>query len=274
MLFQSIDQVTTMAIKKDMEYENLELSGSEPETVVETPAVETPPVEDAPSEEIPAEKTEDAEEAPADEAPVVADDGLFELPDGRRVTPAEAQREWKENFLPEFTRKSQRLADLEKGGKTDITNPPPEMKKEWQDPDYVPKSYAEIVEIAKAEAIQEIQSKQKAEETRIASVRDAINEEVASIKKIDPKLDENVLFAHANKYGFQSLTAAHQNMKDMQKAVVHTEQKVIKNLKTREADPVSDAASPASVEEDSFDQNASSNFDNASDYLAFLKSKK
>lgn len=256
------------------DYENMELSGSEvvPEKD-ETPAVETPTDTETPSEEVP-EKTEETPEVdPTEEAPVVEDDGLFELPDGRRVTAAEAQREWKENFLPEFTRKSQELARLKSGDK-DITSPSTEMKKEWKDPDYVPKSYAEIVEIAKAEAIQEIREQAKAEEARIETIKSEIDAAIADIKKIDPKLDENALFNHANKYGFQDLKAAHQNMRDMQKVAVHTEQKVLKNVKTRESDPVSDAASPVSKEDDSFDPKTMSQFDSASDFLAFLKNKK
>ncbi|HBZ37384.1 MAG TPA: hypothetical protein DEO59_02530, partial [Balneola sp.] len=35
---------------------------------------------------------------------------LYETPDGRQVTAEVLQKEWKENFLPEFTRKSQALA--------------------------------------------------------------------------------------------------------------------------------------------------------------------
>jgi len=39
---------------------------------------------------------------------------LFELPDGRKVDSTTLSKEWKENFYPEFTRRSQKLADIER----------------------------------------------------------------------------------------------------------------------------------------------------------------
>jgi predicted NAD-dependent protein-ADP-ribosyltransferase YbiA (DUF1768 family) len=39
---------------------------------------------------------------------------LFELPDGRKVDSSTLSKEWKENFYPEFTRRSQKLADIER----------------------------------------------------------------------------------------------------------------------------------------------------------------
>jgi predicted NAD-dependent protein-ADP-ribosyltransferase YbiA (DUF1768 family) len=42
---------------------------------------------------------------------------LFELPDGRKVDSTTLSKEWKENFYPEFTRRSQKLADIERTNK-------------------------------------------------------------------------------------------------------------------------------------------------------------
>lgn len=39
---------------------------------------------------------------------------LFELPDGRKVDSSTLSKEWKENFYPEFTRRSQQLADIKR----------------------------------------------------------------------------------------------------------------------------------------------------------------
>jgi len=39
---------------------------------------------------------------------------LFDLPDGRKVPAEELSKEWKENFYPEFTRRSQQLAEFKK----------------------------------------------------------------------------------------------------------------------------------------------------------------
>jgi hypothetical protein len=39
---------------------------------------------------------------------------LFDLPDGRKVDAATLSKEWKENFMPEFTKRSQALAEKER----------------------------------------------------------------------------------------------------------------------------------------------------------------
>jgi len=44
-------------------------------------------------------------------------ENLLETPDGRKVPPEELARLWKEHFYPEFTKKSQRLKELEDSAK-------------------------------------------------------------------------------------------------------------------------------------------------------------
>lgn len=254
----------------------MELSGSEEVKVdppVETPA--DPQVTDPPSKEDPADVTKGDEGAdpnpPID--PVAPAETLYELPDGRKVNAETLQKEWKENFLPDYTKKSQKLSAIERG-ELDITKPDKKEEPEWKDPEYVPKTYAEIIQIAKEEALREADEKAKAENERIQAIHNAVNAELEEIKKSDPKLDENVLFAHANKYHFSSLKTAYANMKDMKSAVVNTEQKVIKNLKTREADPVSSAATGGNADEGGYDPVAMSGFADARDFLAHIKGGK
>lgn len=255
----------------------MELTGSEDVKV--DPPVETPPadkpVTDPPSKEEPAVVEEGDEGAdpnpPID--PAAPTETLYELPDGRKVNAETLQKEWKENFLPDYTKKSQKLSAIERG-EVDITKPDKKNEPEWKDPEYVPKSYAEIIQIAKEEALREAEEKAKAESERIQAIHNAVNAELEEIKKSDPKVDENLLFAHANKYGFQSLKTAHANMKDMKNAVVNTEQKVIKNLKTREADPVSSAASGGNADEGGYDPKIMSDFSDARDFLAHIKGGK
>lgn len=216
------------------------------------------------------------DDTPADPAPEVtpkADEPiLYETPDGRKVDAETLQKEWKENFLPEFTKKSQRLAELERGGKD--LNSPKDGEPDWKKPDYVPQNYAEVIELAKREALEEIKNNAKAEEDRILAIQTAVDNEIADLKKVDPKLDENALFAHANKYGFTSLKAAHSNMSDMRKAIVDTEQRTVKNLKTRDADPISAGANGDVPENSGYDPNEMSKFDNANEYLSFIRGKK
>ena len=92
-----------------MEDETIAVPSSEStmeETPIESPSEET-------KTESPAEKVEATE-------PVEPKVELFELPDGRKVDGQTLAKEFKENFIPEFTRKSQELAELKKG--TTITN--------------------------------------------------------------------------------------------------------------------------------------------------------
>lgn len=231
------------------------------------PVVETP----APSPEVPAEE----KEVPADPTPkdpeVKDEPVLYETPDGRKVDAVTLQKEWKENFLPEFTRKSQELADL-KRGKDPISTP--DNEPEWKKPDYVPKDYAEVIELAKREAINEIQNSARAEEQRIAAVQAEVDTQLAEIKATDPKLNEDALFTHANKYGFRDLKVAYANMKDMQKVVVDTEARTVKNLKTREADPISTIAGGESPDDSGYDPRSMSQFESANAYYAYLRGKK
>jgi hypothetical protein len=65
----------------------------------ETPATEQPAEQ--------SETTESSEQA-------VVESKLYKLPDGREVTADDLYREHTENLLPEFTRRSQKLADYER----------------------------------------------------------------------------------------------------------------------------------------------------------------
>ncbi len=221
---------------------------------------ETPP---APKEEV----------TPADPTPPVVPESkeeLFDLPDGRKVNAAGLKQEY-ENLLPEFTRKSQRLAELE-GGK-DIKKPDEDVP-EWRKPDYEAKSVAEIIEIATAEAERKLNQKAEAETNRVKGIQTEVENQLGEVKKLDPKVDENALFQHANKYGFQNLKAAYVNMTDMRKVVLDTEKRVVKNVKEREADPVAGAQNGATSPDDSYDPNAMSQFANAQEYLARIKAGK
>lgn len=239
---------------------------------VPAPVVETPPADPVPSPEIPPK-----EETPVDPTPeivpeVKADEPiLYETPDGRMVDAATLQKEWKDNFLPDYTRKSQALAVIER--EKGLNNPPAKEEPAWKKPDYVPASYAEVIEIAKAEAAQQIVEGQRAESDRISAIQTEVDGQLAEIKKTDPSLDENALFTHANKYGFRDLKTAHANMADMKKAVVDTEQRTVKNLKTREADPIAAIPGGEIPGETGYDPKEMSQFESATEYLAFLKTQ-
>lgn len=194
------------------------------ETPAETPVVETP----TPTEEIPPTDT-----PPADPTPTT---DLYELPDGRKVDGTTLATEFKEKFLPDYTRKSQELARLKaKNDPTPINNPDNAnpIPEDWE-----PQSWGEVLEKAKVELRNDLirEDQQRAEQAQL--VETYVNSQLDEIKKIDPSLNEGQLFSHATKYGFTDLKSAHLNMKEMQQIRMTSEQNAIKNLNKREAEPI------------------------------------
>src|SRR3972149_7800719 len=146
-----------MTIQENYE-SNMELVDSSAPVVTPAP-VEEPKVE--PSPEVPVAPVETPADPTPDSTPKVEEPVLYDLPDGRKVDAETLARKFKENFLPEFTRKSQALAEIER--KKDITSPQDDLPA-WKKPDYVPKDYGEVIELAKAEAIREMQNASQAEQ--------------------------------------------------------------------------------------------------------------
>jgi len=130
----------------------------EPESIEVAPSAESGNVPaEAPSQ--PAVETSATSTEPEVESktPAVPEEPeLYELPDGRKVDAATLATEFKENFLPEFTRKSQKLAELEKGPTTE-TQP---SKSPYADPEYIPQSYEEIIRAAEERALQTLDQRE------------------------------------------------------------------------------------------------------------------
>lgn len=221
------------------------------ETVVETPSVETPEVQVTP-------------ETPVVETPVAT---LYDLPDGRKVTAEEVKIEY-ENLLKDYTQKSQKLSSYE-----NINKPKEEDVPEWKRPDYVPKSYAEVIEIAEQRALDRIKQERNEEDARTKEVAQLVDSQIAEIKKTDAALDESALFAHANKFGFRDLKSAHVNMQAIKQAAIDAEQRTLKNLKARGIDPISVTATPV-VDDGAIDYAAiAGGTESALDYLRRITKK-
>ena len=202
-----------------------------PEPIVEeSPSVETPVVE-TPSE---SPEAPVIQETPQVETPEAV---LYDLPDGRKATAEEVKQEY-ENLLKDYTQKSQKLAAIEN------INKPKEDIPAWKKPDYIPQSYAEVIEIAEQRAIDRIKQEREAEEARTTEVAQLVDSQIAELKKTDTALDENALFLHANKFGFRDLKSAHQNMQAIKQAELAAEQRTLKNLKARGIDPISVTNTP------------------------------
>lgn len=198
-----------------------------------TPSVAAPVVE-TPSEE-PAVVVLEVE-TPVDTP--VAEPEKFKMPDGRMLTGAEVKAEY-EKLLPDYTIKSQKLAELTKTD-SNINNLP-----EWKREGYVPKSYAEIIEIAESQALEKMAKAGQAEEAKRAEIATSIENTVAALKVKDPKLDENALFVHANKYGFRDLNMAYENMAEMKRVATVTETRVLQGA-AKKIDPIATRAGAGS----------------------------
>lgn len=200
------------------------------ETMEVTPSEEygNVPV-DSPSEEI--QSVEPTEETVSDE-PSESEEELYDLPDGRKVDAETLSREWKENFYPEYTRKSQELAKA-KNENLPINNETPYADPEWQ-----PETYAELIEITKQELRADMERERLAEIQHREAIENTVVSQLDQVKSMDPNVNENALFIHATKYKFNDLTLAYQNMKDMNRMVKDVQQTTVNNIAKRN-DPVS-----------------------------------
>lgn len=251
------------------------LESSSPEVPV-TPAPSPTPAPEATPESVnaPEAKPESAPETPVTpETPAPSEPALYDLPDGRKVDAATLSREFKEKFLPDYTRKSQELSRLKnsqppEAPKTDATPAP--AGKPWESPDWQPKDWNEVLQVATEQALERLTStdREKAEQAQL--VEQYVSSQLDEVKALDPKVDEGQLFAHATKYGFTDLKAAHINMKEMQSIRMTTEQNVLKNLKTRAAEPIAGGSGPK-VTTDEVDPANTSRFSSAADALRFIK---
>lgn len=213
------------------------------------------PAEEAPSEQPITEVTPETEPTPV--VPEEVKEELFELPDGRKVDAKTLFKEHTENLLPEFTRRSQELAELKKGSA-------PKESEDKYGADWQPQSYAELLQVAEQRALQAIEQKQTAQIEQQRAAETEVITQLEALKKNDPNLNENALFVHANKYGFRDLAVAYKNMKDMSSIVKTTQEVTAKNIAKR-VDPVSITPGATGQRPDP------SMFESATEYLRSLK---
>jgi len=206
-----------------------EVNAPAPAPELEAPVEETAaaPIEqaeapqDAPQEEL------KPEAAPSEEP------NLFELPDGRKVDAETLSKEWRDNFMPEFTRRSQALAEARKQPEPAKTEAPP-----WEDPEWVPTSWKEGMEIAEMKVWQKIQEEATREEREAKAREEYVAKEVEYIKGLDPNADINQVMSYAAKRSHTSLVTAYQALQDIEEAARRAEDRVQRNLKTRLGEPV------------------------------------
>lgn len=199
------------------------------------------------------------EAAPVAEPAAPAEAELFELPDGRKVDAVTLTKEWKENFLPDYTRKSQALAAKE------TVLPEAKPTNPLADPNYVPQTYEELALQIEARTLQKLEEKQATALAERQALEDSVSSQIAELKKGDAALNENALFLHAVKYGFRDLKAAHANMRDMSELAKSVKQATAKDIAKRN-DPVSVSPGATGARPDP------SHFSSAVEYMRSLKS--
>lgn len=241
-----------------------------PEPIVPTESIEVPPSED--NGNVPADSITPPNPAPTEPAPVAVtteettpapEATLYELPDGRKVDAETLSREWKENFYPDYTRKSQKLAEVEKVTAPATVPPTTQPTNPLTDPTYVPQTYAELAKVIRESTIEELRSQEQARVDEVKAIEDSVASQLTEIKTTDPTLNEDALFLHATKFGFRDLKLAHTNMQAMTQAV--------KDTKTITAKDIQKRNDPVSIKPGANGGNPNpSNFSNAREYLRSL----
>lgn len=196
--------------------------------------------------------------------PAATESELFELPDGRKVNAGTLAKEWKDNFMPDYTRKSQELAKTTTNTETLQTENNKPTPKIYEDPEWQPNSYAELIAIAKEEVKGDFAAEERLRIEHAAAIENTVVNQLNEIKTTDSTLNENALFNHAIKYGFKDLKLAHQNMKDMSEVIKKTQTVTAANI-ARRNDPVSISPGATGAKPNP------SNFGNAVDFLRSLK---
>jgi hypothetical protein len=214
----------------------------------------------ASSADAPSEPTETVTPAETKETAQPAEPVLYELPDGRKVDGETLGKEWKENFLPDYTRKSQTLAEIERNKVTSTETP----QSKYADPNYAPQTYEEILQEAEMRAVRAVEAKEQARISERQAIENEVVNQLSEVKKLDPSVNENELFLHATKYGFQNLVKAHANMKDMRD--------VMKKVQTTTAANIAKRTDPVSVSPGATGQRPDpSQFSSALDYLKSIQ---
>lgn len=210
--------------------------------------------------EAPSEPTEPVTPTEPTETVKPTEPELYELPDGRKVDAETLTKEWKENFLPDYTRKSQELAKA----KPTETLPETKPASPLSDPNWTPSSYSELVQIAKQEMKADLQKEDQQRIDQQIALENEVGSQLSEVKKLDATVNENALFLHATKYGFRDLRQAHQNMKDMSEMAKKVQTTTAQNIAKR-SDPVSVSPGANGAKPDP------SHFSSARDFLRSLK---
>lgn len=197
----------------------------------------------------------------------------FTLPDGRVVDGEGVLREYK-YLLSDYTKKSTKLKEYEKNITAINSTQTPTYEKPWQDPNWVPQTYAELIEASVQAAKDAEAAKEAAYEEEERQINEYIDSQLSELKKVEPNLNEDLLFQHATKYGFQDLQAAYQNMKDFNVTISKVREQAVKEIQQRKTEPVAGIPSGTPTTSTGVDMGISQRFGSAIEYLQALRGNK
>ena len=157
-------------------------------------------------EELEQDAVEDIEDSQADENEH-SNDGVEDAPETFKVGDVEYTADQVKDFekkakdyealLPDYTRKSQKLAEIDKQGQETS------HKSRFSDPNYKPKDYQEFYQDVKNEIEAEKARETEARNQETQKVKDQVDSFMAEIKSKDPNFNQKDFSAYAAKPGFR-----------------------------------------------------------------------
>lgn len=193
----------------------------------------------------------------------------------RELSADELYEETTKNLLPAFTRATQELSTIKgsKGNSITKTEEPAQAAtpKPWEDPNWVPEKYGDIVKVATEVAKEELKREQQQEAEAIASAQTEVDNAIAEIKKTDPGLNEDALFKHLNDFGFTDLKLGYANYKMVQEAKKTTAIETANRVRTRQAEPIAGKSGVVAADDGAYDPSNVGRFESAADALRAIK---
>jgi len=147
-------------------------------------------------------------------------------------------------LLPEFTQKSQKLAEFEKASKPQEEDLPSYKREGWE-PKTMPE-LAKAIEEAEERGMSRALGTLEARQAEATKVKQEVDDFVADIKKSDKEFDDQDFFSYAAKHKFpvktlEDLRAVYSSYDELQKVADNSEEKGRKG-KERRRDKVNSSA--------------------------------
>lgn len=193
---------------------------------------------------------------------------------GREVTAKELYEITTQNLLPAYTKATQELSRYKQGGTTiNGTETPPvapnAAQKPWEDPNWVPESYGDVVKLATENAKEELRRDAELQAQFAEEAKTITDTALAEIRKTDPGLNEDALFSHINKFGFTDVKLGYENFKMVQEAKREAAAAAAKI--TRQEDPIAGKTGAILAADDGYDPSNIGQYESATDALRAIK---